>query len=76
MTKLILLALEELKADRKVIELMRTLVEITEVMYSTNPKRSSQTVLRLHNTAFVHGKLCTELFHTPNTMTTRKMFGR
>ena len=73
---LILLALEELKADRKVIELMRTLVEITEIMYSTDSKRSSQTVLRLHNTAFVHGKLCTELFHTPKTMTTRKMFGR
>ena len=73
---LILLALDELKADKKIIDLMRTLVEITEILYSTNCKRSSQAVLRLHNVAFVHGKLCTELFHTPKTMTRRKMFGR
>ena len=72
---LILLALDDLRADRKYIELMRTLVEITETLYSSYSKRSSQAILRLHNTSFVHGKLCTELFHTPKTMTRRKMFG-
>ena len=70
---LILLALDELRADRKYIELMRTLVEMTEILYSSYSKRSSQANLRLHNTSFVHGKLCTELFHTPKTMTRRKM---
>lgn len=73
---LILQALEKLKADPKIIELMRTLVEITEILYSNNSKRSSQSVLRLHNLTFVHGKLCSELFHTPKTITRRKMFGR
>ena len=51
-------------------------MEITETLYSSYSKRSSQAILRLHNTSFVHGKLCTELFHTPKTMTRRKMFGR
>lgn len=73
---LILLALQEVRADKKLIELMRTLVEITEILYSSYSKRTSQAVLRLHNITFVHGKLCTELFHTPKTMTRRKMFGR
>lgn len=73
---LILLALDELRADRKYIELMPTLVEITEILYSSYSKRSSQAILRLHNTSFVHGKLCTELFHTPKTMTRQKMFSR
>ena len=59
---LILQALEKLKADKKIIELMRTLVEITEILYSNNSKWSSQSVLRLHNLTF---KPC---FHTiPNS---------
>ena len=73
---LILLALEELHGDRQLIELLRTIVEITEILYSDDSKRTSQAVLRLHNLAFIHGKVCTELFHTPKTMTRRKMFGR
>ena len=73
---LIFLALKELHDDRQLIEVFRTMVEITEILYSDNTKRSSQTVLRLHNLAFIHGKLCTEVFHNPKTMTRRKMFGR
>lgn len=72
---LILLALQELRADKKLIKLMRTLVEITEILYSSYAKRTSQAVLRSHNITFVHGKLCTKLFHTPKTMTRQKMFG-
>jgi len=73
---LILLALEELHGDRQLIELFRTIVEITEILYSDDSKRTSQAVLRLHNLAFIHGKVCTEVFHTPKTMTRCKMFGR
>lgn len=42
---LILLALQELRADKKIIELMCTLVEITEILYSPYSKRTSQAVL-------------------------------
>ena len=55
--KAAILILLELNADKKFIDLMRTLVEITEILYSINCKRSSQAMLWLHNVAFVHGKL-------------------
>lgn len=73
---LILLALKESHADKCYIEVMRTIVEITEILCSDDSKHSSHTVLRLHNLTFVHGKLCIEVFHNPKSMTRRKMFGR
>ncbi len=53
-----------------------TLVELSEMLYSHESKRTAQAILRLHNVAFLHMKYCTDLFHTPKAMLRSRMFGR
>ena len=73
---LILHTLQELQPSSPVTALFETAVEITEILYSDPSKRCSQSVLRLHNLAFVHATLCRDQFNNPKTMSSRKMFGR
>lgn len=75
-TVLILLALQELQPQSKLMAVLKTAVEISEILYSDPQNRSPTSVLRLHNLTFVHAKLCVEVFGCPKTMSTRKMFGR
>ena len=56
--------------------LFQTAAKICERLYADDSKRTSQTVLWLHNIAYIHGRLCTELFSNPKTVSKRKMFGR
>lgn len=72
---LILLALQELQPQSKFTAVLKTAVEISEILYSDPQNRSPTSVLRLHNLTFVHAKLCVEVFGCPKTMSTRKMFG-
>ena len=60
---------------QRVTELLRTMVEIGEILYS-NPVNRTQDVLRFHNITFTHGVLCRELFETPKTMSREELFGR
>ena len=55
--------------------MLATAVEMTELLYYDPTKRTSQSVLRLHNIAFVHAKLCFDHFRNPKTMSSRRMFG-
>ena len=73
---LILHTLQELQPSSPVTALFETAVEITEILYSDPSKHCSQSVLRLHNLAFVHATLCRDQFNNPKTMSSRKMFGR
>ena len=73
---LILHTLPELQPSSPVTTLFETAVEITEILNSDPSKRCSQSVLRLHNLAFVHATLCRDQFNNPKTMSSRKMFGR
>ena len=73
---LILLTLLELQPDSTLTTLLQTAVEITEMLYSDPRKRTTQTILRLHNLCFVHAKLCMETFSKPKSISSRKMFGR
>ena len=56
--------------------MLATAVEMTELLYCDPTKRTSQSILRLHNVAFVHAKLCLDHFSNPKTMSSRRMFGR
>ena len=73
---LILLALEETQPTSELTAVIRTAVEICEILYTNPEKRTRRSILRLHNLAFVHAKMCKEAFSTPKTMSTRKLFGR
>ena len=56
--------------------LFQTAAEICEHLYADDSKRMAQTVLRLHSIAYIHGRLYTELFSNPKTVSKRKLFGR
>ena len=48
--------------DAQIMELFRTAVEITEIMYAPDSKRTPRMVLRFHNLVYQHGKVCNDLF--------------
>ena len=73
---LILKTLLEFLPNSSLTTMLSMAVEITELLYCDPSERTSQSVLRLHNVAFVHAKLCTDLFPNPKTVTPRRMFGR
>lgn len=73
---LMLHCLEKLQPSSSLTALLQTAVELTEILYSDPAKRTPQSVLRLHNVAFVHAKLCVDTFRNPKTISLRKMFGR
>ena len=73
---LMLKALQETIPDSPLTAMLSTAVEITELLYSRQENRTKQSVLRLHNLAFVHAKLCSDHLSNPKTMSRRKMFGR
>ena len=73
---LIVKILNEFSTNRDLTDVFRTAAELTEILYSRESNRTPQTVLRLHNVAFIHHKLCSVVFSNPKTMNRRKMFGR
>ena len=73
---LILKTLQEFTPNSPLTTLLSTAVEMTELLYCDPTKRTSQSVLRLHNITFVPAKLCVDLFCKPKTISSRRMFGR
>ena len=73
---LMLKGLQDVLPDSSVTTILSTAVEMTELMYSDPTKRTQQSVLRLHNLAFVHAMLCSDHLSNPKTISPRKMFGR
>ena len=63
-------------ADTDLVHILRTGMEITELLYASADKRSATTILRLHNISFQHGMLCAKVFNKPTNITHRAMFGR
>ena len=73
---LIVKILNEFSTNRDLTDVFRTAAELTEILYSRESNRTPQTVLRLHNVAFIRHKLCSVVFSNLKTMNRRKMFGR
>ena len=44
------------------MELSRTVVEVAEIMYAPDSKRTPKAILRLHNLIYQHGKIYNDLF--------------
>ena len=60
---------------QKVLQLMETALEMSEIMYTDESKRSPQLILKLYNTSWVHFELCKDLLSSPKTISHTKMFG-
>ena len=59
----------------KVVQLIQTIVVISEILYADDTKRSPQAILKLYNSTFLHHELCKELFNSTTVMSHRKLFG-
>ena len=70
-----LLALLKDRASNDIALLVQTIVEISEILYADDEKRSNVTVLRLHNLTWLHYQLCKELFRSLHTLSRTKFFG-
>lgn len=55
--------------------LLETLVVTVEMLYAKEEKRSTQSILKLYNSTFLHHELCTELFEGNTQISRRKLFG-
>ena len=61
-TLLILQAMQQHSTDHKLTMLFASAAEIQEIVYAREDRKSDQSILRLHNLTFIHGKLCNQLF--------------
>lgn len=71
----LLLCLLKHKEQGNIVKLMQTIVEIGEIMYSSDAKRTCKQVLRLFNLTWLHAELCVDTVFQPTSMTHRKTFG-
>ena len=67
---LIYLKLQEFNIDQAITEIFQTGVHISHLLYTHEYNREPSAVLALHNTTFLHGLLCSQVFQKPVTMTT------
>ena len=61
--------------DSTVLDLLKTVVKISEILYLGEENRSPKQVLALYNNAWLHMELCMVLFPNPKKLTRRKLFG-
>ena len=62
-------------SSEAILDLLLSIIKISQILYMDEEKRSPKMVLRLYNCAWYHVELCRELISQPKTMTTRKMYG-
>ena len=63
------------KIDLKILDVLLTLREIQEIIYSAESKRTSTLILRYHNVTFQHALLINQVIQKPKSLTSRKLFG-
>ena len=71
----LLALLQKRTPQHEILHLIQTLVEISEIFYADDSKRSPRSVLRLYNLTWVHFQLCCKLFQRTNNVSHQKMFG-
>ena len=72
---LILLCLLKHNKHSKVCTIFRTIVEISEIMYSSEEKRTPRSILRLYNLTWIHATACTDVFQQLKHLTQEKFYG-
>ncbi|CAC5411120.1 unnamed protein product [Mytilus coruscus] len=63
------------KISEDTVDLIQVLVEIINIAYSSEEKRSPRQILRLYNLTFLFGVLTKSVIGTPVKITTRKLYG-
>ena len=58
-----------------VLNLAKTAVKISEILYSSDEKRTPKQLLSLYNTAWLHMELCKKLLPQPHCSSRRKFYG-
>ncbi len=71
----LLALLRKRETPSKIRQLFETAVEISEIMYAQENKRSPKLILKFYNATWLHFELCKELFHSPKAVSLRRMFG-
>ena len=59
----------------EVLQLMESIVEISELLYADDTKRTPKSILRLFNLTSIHFELCVKLLSKTSTISHQKMFG-
>ena len=54
--------------------LLRSAIEMCNIMYSAESSRSQRAILYFHNFTFQHSVMCIDMFSQPNCITKQKMF--
>ncbi len=58
-----------------ILQLIETAVEISELLYAEESKRSPKSIFRFYNVTWIHFELCRELLSSPKVVTHRRLFG-
>ena len=71
----LLILLKKRTTPPKILLMLETIVDISELLYADDSKRCPKSVLRLYNSTWIHFELCCEVFQTTTTISHQKMFG-
>ncbi|CAC5404478.1 unnamed protein product [Mytilus coruscus] len=74
-TSAVFVVLKHDKISEDTVDLIQVLVEIINIAYSSEEKRSPRQILRLYNLTFLFGVLTKSVIGTPVKITTRKLYG-
>ena len=69
------LLLNEENAPMETIHLLKSIVKISNIIYSKNTSRTPRALLQLYNNCWVHMELCNDLLSSPKEVTHSKLFG-
>ena len=61
--------------DPQIVTLLHTVVQISHILYLKTSERSPKKVLQLHNCAWLHHELCSNLISNPRKQTLSHLFG-
>ena len=75
LSKFIAMKHREGKISECFLNLVNSLVEITQISYASEKSRNQRQILRLYNQCFLFATLSKSIFSKPSKMTTRKFFG-
>ena len=69
------LALLKDKVPQRILLLLQTIVEISEILYAEDVYRTPKTILRLHNLTWLHHELCCDIFKHLHATSKESFFG-
>ena len=70
-----LIKLQHNQVSKCILDLLETIVRISELLHSFDHKRTPKTVLQLYNVSWYHHELCCKLLSSPRKQTCQHFFG-